>query len=92
MIKSTLTTQSLNARPEWPVDSTKMALRPLILVLQVFLALTQCQSEALNVLFIGNSYTYYNDLPAIVRELATSDGQTLTTDEHLGPKYCRDAI
>ena len=77
---------SVSARLKWP--AAKMAKQPLLLILHVFLALsclTQCQSEALNALFIGNSYTYYNDLPAIVRELAASDGQTLTTDEHLGP-------
>ena len=59
----------------------------LVLVLQASLSLsclTGCQSATLNALFIGNSYTYYNDLPAIVREMAAADGQTLTTDEHLG--------
>ena len=64
-----------------------MALKTTIFVLQVILCLAQVQSETLNALFIGNSYTYYNDLPAMVRELANSDGQTLTTDEHLGTNY-----
>ena len=56
-----------------------------VLALQLALA-TRGQSESsLRALFIGNSYTYYNDLPALVRELAAADDQTLTTDEHLGP-------
>ena len=60
-----------------------MASKTAIVVLQVLLYLTQVQSETLKALFLGNSYTYYNDLPAIVRELAAADGHTLTTDEHL---------
>ena len=59
-----------------------------VLALQLALAASCCtrggQSESLKALFIGNSYTYYNDLPALVRELAAADDQTLTTDEHLG--------
>lgn len=31
-------------------------------------------SDSLQVLFIGNSYTYYNDLPGLVRDLAASVG------------------
>ena len=67
--------------------TTMISPKTAIFVLQVVLCLTQAQSKTLNALFLGNSYTYYNDLPAIVRELATADGQTLTTDEHLGLNY-----
>jgi hypothetical protein len=33
-------------------------------------------------LFLGNSYTYYNTLPAMVASMATSTGDTLTHDSH----------
>ena len=33
---------------------------------------------SLNVLWIGNSYTYYHDLPTIVQDLATNAGRVLT--------------
>ena len=62
-----------------------------VLALQLALAASCCtqgggqSKSSLKALFIGNSYTYYNDLPALVRELAAADDQTLTTDEHLGP-------
>ena len=72
-------------------NTTMMALKTAIIVLQVFMCLAQVHSETLNALFIGNSYTYYNDLPALVRELANADGQTLTTDEHLGMNYDESA-
>jgi hypothetical protein len=32
-----------------------------------------------NVLFLGNSYTYFNDLPAMVRNLASAAGLSATT-------------
>ena len=32
-----------------------------------------------NILFLGNSYTYYNDLPGILRNLATAAGVSVTT-------------
>ena len=39
-------------------------------------------TQALKVLFIGNSYTYVNDVPAMVKELATSAGENLDYDQH----------
>ena len=32
----------------------------------------------MNILFIGNSYTYYNDMPAIFRQLALDNGKDVT--------------
>jgi len=32
------------------------------------------------ILFVGNSYTYYNDMPAIFREIAISAGATVTVE------------
>ena len=34
------------------------------------------------VLWIGNSYTYHNDVPKMVQQLASSDGKTITYDSH----------
>ena len=34
----------------------------------------------MNVLFVGNSYTLYNDVPGQVAALAAADGQAITTD------------
>lgn len=35
-----------------------------------------------NVLFIGNSYTYYNNLPEIIEQLALSNGDTFTFEQN----------
>jgi len=35
------------------------------------------------VLFIGNSYTSFNNLPGLISSIATADGNTLTTDTHI---------
>jgi PKD repeat protein len=35
-----------------------------------------------NVCFIGNSYTYSNNMPGIISSLATADGNTLITDQN----------
>ena len=40
------------------------------------------QAAALQVLWIGNSYTYYNDLPSLVGRLAAADGVELEFDSH----------
>lgn len=37
------------------------------------LALAQSDKPALRVLFVGNSFTYYNSMPALVHELAAAD-------------------
>jgi hypothetical protein len=37
------------------------------------------QSSPLRVLFIGNSYTYFNNLPCLVSELARARGRTIET-------------
>ena len=34
------------------------------------------------VLFLGNSYTYYNDLPNMVKQIALSFGDTLNYDQN----------
>lgn len=59
-------------------------------------------SRSQKVLFIGNSYTYYNLVPGIVRELAACEGRDLhvemftiggcTMERHLKQADCRDLI
>ena len=39
-------------------------------------------SKAQNVLFIGNSYTYYHDLPNLLQGLAESAGKDFFQDSH----------
>ena len=39
------------------------------------------QSNAKRVLFIGNSYTFYNDMPELVKNCALSTGDSMTTDQ-----------
>jgi hypothetical protein len=34
------------------------------------------------VCFLGNSYTYYNDMPQIVADMATAEGNTLVKDQY----------
>jgi hypothetical protein len=41
------------------------------------------QSQTRKVLFLGNSYTYVNDLPQIVSQLATNTGDVLLYDSNL---------
>jgi hypothetical protein len=38
--------------------------------------------KKLEVLFLGNSYTYVNDLPNLITQIALSKGDTLLTDEN----------
>lgn len=37
--------------------------------------------DTIKVLFIGNSYTYFNDLPQLVKNIAVSDGKTIITKQ-----------
>lgn len=39
-------------------------------------------TEGLDALFLGNSYTYANDLPRLVRSLSEAGGCSLATDQH----------
>ena len=54
----------------------------------ILLVLFQCikstsQSQTRKVLFLGNSYTYVNDLPQIVSDLAANTGDVLIYDSNL---------
>ncbi len=51
-----------------------------VLILLLALAgMATAQNDALNVLFVGNSYTYTNDLPGMVRNMANSTGKNINT-------------
>ena len=54
----------------------------------ILLVLFQCikstsQSQTRKVLFLGNSYTYVNDLPQIISDLAANTGDVLIYDSNL---------
>ena len=42
----------------------------------------QTEEKTTSILFIGNSYTYFNDLPALVKNLALAGGDSVVTDAH----------
>lgn len=45
----------------------------------------EADPEALKVLFIGNSLTYFNDQPSMLRSLASEAGKNIFVDQHTGP-------
>jgi chitodextrinase len=55
----------------------------LLLILSCHLAFGQTK----NVLFIGNSYTFFNEMPSIVANLASSGGATLNWQSSAEPGY-----
>ncbi|MBI3233675.1 MAG: T9SS type A sorting domain-containing protein [Bacteroidetes bacterium] len=46
--------------------------------------------DSLHVLFLGNSYTYYNNLPLLVQELSKAVGKTLIVDSYTPGGYTLD--
>jgi PKD repeat protein len=53
----------------------------LLLICSIF-QISFGQSKARKALFIGNSYTFYNDMPDLVRRCALSVNDTLETDQN----------
>ncbi len=51
----------------------------ILLLLLAWATTAMAQNETKNVLFVGNSYTYYNDLPGMVEQVAASAGKSITT-------------
>lgn len=43
--------------------------------------------DSISVLFIGNSYTYVNDLPGMLGSLAASQGKEITIDSKTNGGY-----
>jgi PKD repeat protein len=53
----------------------------------LLLSISQVQCQTKRVLFIGNSYTSYNNLPQLVQSLSTSAGKTLIIDSSMPGGY-----
>ena len=52
----------------------------LILILFFFFSFNNLKADTTKVLFIGNSYTYVNDLPSLFKNLSYSGGKIVFTD------------
>ena len=59
----------------------------ILLYLFIFVVQFGFSQETKKVLFIGNSQTFYNDLPAITSDIATSLGDVLTYEESTIPGF-----
>ena len=57
-------------------------MKSIIILVFLFIASAGFSQTTKKVLFIGNSYTYYNNLPDLVSSLAATDGNTLILDSH----------
>ncbi|TSA49302.1 MAG: PKD domain-containing protein [Sphingobacteriales bacterium] len=55
-------------------------MKKIITLLLLLIPVQKISAQSTSVLFIGNSYTYVNDLPATVRQLALSKGDSMFTD------------
>jgi hypothetical protein len=62
---------------------SRLSLLPLLLAVVSSLH----AGDTLRVLFLGNSFTFYNDLPHLFYELALSAGKPVVTDENLVGGY-----
>lgn len=65
-------------------------MKKIILFLLILSNFTFAQIEK-KALFIGNSYTYSNDMPSLVSNLATADGNTLIKDQSTPSGYIFEA-
>lgn len=54
----------------------------LYLVLQTSLLSAQTSPEPLNVLFVGNSLTYFNDMPQTFKAITENQGFNINVDQH----------
>lgn len=43
---------------------------------------SQTETNPLNILFVGNSITYYNNLPQTFEQIANEQGNHVTIDQH----------
>jgi PKD repeat protein len=67
----------------------KSKMKKLLIAVTVTLGLSyvSISQDTLNVLFIGNSYTSFNNLPLLVQNLSTSAGKTLNIDSNVPGGY-----
>ena len=59
----------------------------LVLVSYNSYSVTGNLAKDLKILFVGNSLTYTNNLPALVEEMATLDGKKITTHSIVFAKF-----
>lgn len=59
----------------------------LLLTIAILLFKISFSQEEIRVLFLGNSYTYVNDLPRIIKDIATNEGKVFTY-ESVTPGGC----
>ncbi len=55
-------------------------MRKIIFILIISLLSSDVFCDTTKVLFVGNSYTYVNDLPGLFRQLSTAAGKNVLTD------------
>ena len=58
----------------------------LVLALIIYISMINAQSKK-KVLFIGNSYTFVNNLPQMIKDLALTLGDTLIFDQSVFGGY-----
>ena len=58
-----------------------MMIKNLLIIPFISFSIGITKAQVTNVLFIGNSYTYVNDLPTMIRSIAISFGDILTKDQ-----------
>ena len=51
-----------------------------VFIIFMFAPLVWAQDDSISVLFMGNSHTYYNNLPTLFSNLSASGGKVVTTD------------
>lgn len=56
----------------------------------LFCSLLYAQNDTLRVLFLGNSYTYYNNLPSLTQLFSASTNKTLIVDSNTPGGYTLD--
>src|SRR5688572_10900236 len=59
----------------------------LVIITVVTSSIFQLEAQTTRVLFIGNSYTYFNDLPLLVYEIALANGDSLIVDSYTPGGY-----
>ncbi len=60
----------------------KTKIKSMLLLYVIFATSTLFAQDSLSILFIGNSYTYCNDLPKLVQNLSESAGKQLNIDSN----------
>lgn len=58
-------------------------MRKLIFTLLFIISSSILYSQTKNVLFIGNSYTYVNNLPSMIKDISISEGKDINYDSHV---------